>query len=511
MSKSIGIDLGTTYSAIAILDEFGKPEIISVDGDRITPSVVAFPAKEPNLVLVGRDAKQTLEIEPSAVTQTVKRDIGTDKSYQRRGGTYSPQQISALVLKKLIEGAQAIHGKIDSVVITVPANFADASRRATIQAGEIAGVKVSHIINEPTAAALAYASSGTALGGNMLIYDLGGGTFDVTIAKVKGREVECITSQGDNRLGGADFDLKIYELMCGAYQHEHGVSLPTNPDDTGGSYYDFLARAEKCKIALSKRETATVVVEGPKGTSRLEVSRRDFEDRISTLIARTEMLVENALEDAKMKPGDIDHILLVGGSTRVPAVRESITKLMGKVPLDSVNPDEVVALGAAIYAGLKSDSLSIAQRERLQDIRVAEIANHYFGTIAINEVGDTGRVEPRVSVILPKNTLIPAEMSDTFYTVGNNQTVVNVRITQCGYDTNDPTVVHIIHEALFHLPPGRPSGQPIKATYRYDSNQVMHCEFLDENSGRKHVAQINPNNAASSVAQAASLKDLIVE
>ncbi len=276
MKKPIGIDLGTTYSAIAVLDEFGKPEIVPTDGERITPSVVAFPPDDPTLILVGRDAKEALQHEPDTVIQGAKRHIGSDKKFPMRGKEYTPQQISSLVLKKLVEGAEKIHGHIDSAVITVPANFSEAQRKATMQAGEIAGIKVSHIINEPTAAALAYACSGNALSGTLMIYDLGGGTFDVTIANVKGREVECITSQGDSRLGGTDFDRKLYEIIQGIFKKENGVDLPDEPD-AEGKYYELLDKAETLKIALSKRDVArTTIIHEDVGSCRIEISRSDF-------------------------------------------------------------------------------------------------------------------------------------------------------------------------------------------------------------------------------------------
>ncbi len=223
------------------------------------------------------------------------------------------------------------------------------------------------------------------------------------------------------------------------------------------------------------------------------------------------MLVETALEDAKMEPSDIDHVLLVGGSTRVPAVRESIRNLMGQNPIDSVNPDEAVALGAAIYAGLKSDSLSAAQRQQLDDIKMSDVANHYYGTIAVGYDEETGTEEPRVSVIIPKNTPIPVRESRTFRTIVEGQVSVHVQITQSAEDVTDPQFVNIVHEGDFKLPAGRSSGQPIKATYSYDENQIMHCIFLDESSGRKYEATLGPDKLGSTAEQSASLNDFVID
>lgn len=504
-TKHIGIDLGTTNSAISILDSFGKPEIIPTDGERVTPSVVSFPADETTTVIVGGQARELLKTEPEAVIQLVKREMGSDTVYKRRSAQYTPQQISALIIKKLIEGAEKVHGKISDVVITVPANFSEASRRATIQAGEIAGVKVAHIINEPTAAALAYAASGNALSGNVMIFDLGGGTFDVTITKIDGKSVTCIASQGDSHLGGADFDHKLYELISSAYQAEHGVALPAGPD-SAGEYYAFLNEAEKLKIMLTKREKGVSLIHGPKGTCKVEITRSQFEAAISGLLTKTELLIEAVLDEVKMTPKDIDYVLLVGGSTRVPAVRECLTKLMGKIPLDAVNPDEAVALGAAIYAGLKGGELTTAQQYNLQAVTLTEVANHYYGTIIVYGDEALGRLEDKVSVIIPKNMQIPAEDSGMFQTLVHNQTAIRIRITQSVENTEDPSQVNVVHEGTMLLPAGRPAGQPVKATYKYDSNQIMHCVFEDTNSGTKYFAELGPEILGSVETQAAAIK-----
>lgn len=511
MSKPIGIDLGTTYSAIAVLDEFGKPEIVPTDGERITPSVVSFPPDDPNLVLVGRDAKGALQHEPESVIQYVKREMGTDVTFPMRGEDYTPQQISSMVLQKLIKGAEQIHGDVDSAVITVPANFSEASRKATMQAGEIAGIKVSNIINEPTAAALGFAASGNALSGTLMIYDLGGGTFDVTIAKVLGKEVECITSQGDSRLGGTDFDRKLYEIIREIFKRENGFDLPEKPDEAG-KYYELLGKAEALKITLSKRDVArTSIIHEEAGSCRIEISRAEFEEKISNHLATTEMLVETALEDAKMEVSDIDHILLVGGSTRVPAVRESIRKLMGKDPIDAVNPDEAVALGAAIFAGLKSETLSASQKQHLDGIKMSDVANHYYGTIALGYDGERGSQELGVTIIIPKDTPIPARKSHNFSTVSDGQTVIRVSITQSDEEESDPQFVNIIHEGEFELPSGRPAGRPITATYSYDENQTMLCIFKDEESGETYKATLGPEKIGSTEEQTASLEDFVID
>jgi len=514
--KPFGIDLGTTNSAIAVLDEFGKPEIIPTDGERITPSVVAFPSDEPDKIFVGGEAKDNiLQFEPDCVVTEVKRKIGTDAVYRFRGESYGPEQISAMVLKKLAEGAAKLHGRVGAAVVTVPANFSDAERRATMQAGEIAGFDVSHIINEPTAAALAYVASGSALSGRLMVYDLGGGTFDVTIAEVRGNDVEIITSEGDRELGGGDFDRKIYEVVRSLYKEQTGIDLPASPD-LEGIYHQALAECEKLKIQLSKRDTARAAFSPsgkgqPMQSARIEIHRSDFERDVSVLISRAEMLVETALDSAGLEPQQINHVLLVGGTTRVPAVRESIRRIMGQNPLESVNPDEAVALGAAVYAGMKSGSLTSLQKERVQGMRLSEVANHYYGTISLSFDEQRGKEELVVSTIIAKDTPIPTEKAETFYTVAPNQTTIHVRITQSGENTTDPQFATIVEEFDFALPPGRPAQQPIKVTYAYDENQVMRCTFLDVNSGKSISRSVEIGNLTETKQKAASLKDFIVE
>jgi molecular chaperone DnaK len=495
MSNIIGIDLGTTFSAIAKLDDHGQPSIVSVDSERIMASCVYAPIADERSLVVGSLARNSLDHEPESVVKRFKREMGTDKVYRLRSGLdLTPVSASAAILRKLVQEAAKELGPINEVVITVPANFAERQRKATIEAGELAGLKVTNIINEPTAAVLAYAAQ-KSVRGTVLIYDLGGGTFDVTIAKVNGSEIECLTSEGDSALGGMDFDQKIAELIDQKHAEQYGRTLRTalglnSEDDERKSapWQSLLRKAEECKKTLSKMtSTPFTFVEGPDGPLRTEVTRQEFERAISSLIAQTEMRVETALDSLNLTPEDIDDVLLVGGSSRVPAVKSSLKRLFGREPSEAVNLDEAVALGAAIYAGLRADQqkLKPMQREKLASVSVVDVANHYYGTISMHQDQELNQQDLRVSIIIPKNTQIPCSKTETFYTLVEGQEFVRCRVTQSGDEESDPEFVNtILDEKLGPLPPGRPSGQPIEISYSYDLNQTMHVKFRDVKSGK---------------------------
>ena len=299
MSNNIvGIDLGTTYSAIAALDTAGKPEIISnLDGGRLTPSVVFFPPDEPDKSYVGEVARDMLITQPSRGVEEIKKHMGSEQfSKKIDGQTMTPEQISSFILKKMIGDAQEITGAIDSAVITVPANFQESARRATIDAGVLAGIDVSHIINEPTAAALHYASV-QPVSGTILVYDLGGGTFDATVANIRGQDVECIASQGDRDLGGKDFDRAVFNHLREVYQQQKGVDI-VNEEYTENFW---MITAEKLKCRLSQRDTVREILKGPAGPVTFSLARSDFEGLIANWVSRTEALVEVVLENPQFE------------------------------------------------------------------------------------------------------------------------------------------------------------------------------------------------------------------
>lgn len=492
MSNIIGIDLGTTFSAIAKLDDHGQPAVISVDGERIMASCVWV--QSAGKVTCGKEAYNELAVDAQSVIRRFKRDMGSDKVYHTpSGGEITPISASALILKKLAQEAAKTEGPVRDVVITVPANFAERQRKATLAAGEQAGLNVLNIINEPTAAILAYATKHT-VKGTVMVYDLGGGTFDVTIARVDGTDIECLTSEGDSDLGGIDFDQKLAEIIDNKYKDTFGKSIKESlglknerDERTSAEWQSLIVLAEDIKRGLSKTECKRFIYNaGPDGSLRGEVTRSEFDQAISSLVARAEMRVETALDNVGMKPEEIDVILFVGGSTRVPLVRESVKRIMGKEGSQEVNPDEAVALGAAIYAGLRSspDKLKPMQREALKGVKVGDVANHFFGTIALGIDEHRDILEDSVTIILKKDAPIPCSNTVRFFTAAEDQRFINFKLTQSAAEESDPEFVNIVFEdRLGPLPPNRPAQQPLDITYRYDEDQVMWIKLLDTNSG----------------------------
>jgi molecular chaperone DnaK len=510
MSNLVGIDLGTTFSAIAVLDEIGKPEIVpNADGERITPSVVHFPEEEDGKSLVGDIAKKALVYRADRVIQCVKQRMGDDFKYSIDAGDYTPQQISALILKKLAQDAALTKGPIESAVITVPANFRESARKATMDAGKLAGLEVTHIINEPTAAALYYASIGN-VAGRVLIYDLGGGTFDVTVADVADKDVQVVASLGDAHLGGTDFDQKLLEVFQDRYEKQYGQKLY----ETEEASYRYLADAEDLKKMLSKRERAGVMVSGDAGPLKVEISRAEFEELISTFIAKTTTLIDGVLDEASCKASDIGQILLVGGSTRIPYVETTLQKIFGIEPTKAVNVDEAVALGAAVYAGLRApaNALNSAQSSAMTRIKLTDVCSNFYGTLTLDQNNTTGRFELMNSIILKKNTSLPCSNKDTFYTTTDGQTELECTITQSQFPETDPEFVNVLDKAMFGgLPAGRPAGREIEVIFSYDLNERMHCVFRDVETGKQHEATLNPKGVEDVSSDQAEMRDFIVE
>ena len=483
MSTIAGIDLGTTFSALARLNGIGRPEIVpNCEGERITPSAVYFEEEEAGTIRVGLEAVNCRQLNPERAVRWIKRHMG-DQNWARNidGHEWTPQEISSLILKKLKQDG-SIESPIHDVVISVPAHFDEARRKATMDAGALAGLNVIGIVNEPVAAALYYATTQN-VNGRVLVYDLGGGTFDVTVLDVDGRKINIVCSQGDHALGGVDFDKKIIELFEEAYRKEHKTDLIQNEQDRA-KYED---EAEDVKKTLSRRNSVRKILYGSAGSVRVEITRQQYEKAIEALIARTEILIEVALEEAKSKVSDIQKVLLVGGSTRMPIVQHRLKEKFGFDPEIAVNVDECVALGAAIHAGLtllrdKPKKVSAGIAAGLKEVRLRDVCNHSYGTICAPIDEETGRHVIRNSIILRKNTPLPCEATQTFYTMSDGQTELQVAITQ-GED-EDPDFVNRIATEIFKLPPNRPANQPIHVRYSYDVNQRMHCQFIDEESGR---------------------------
>ena len=479
-----GIDLGTTFSALAVLNAIGKPEIVpNADGERLTPSAIFFDEENSNIVRVGIEALNSRYLNPERSVRWIKRRLG-DKNYRKDidGRGWTPVELSSLILKKLKQECMTECGQTRDAVISVPAHFDEVRRKATMDAGVMAGLNVIGIVNEPVAAALYYATT-REVSGKVLVYDLGGGTFDVTIMNTKGRQMEIVCSQGEHALGGIDFDRKILEILEQCYKDKFGTEL-INSEEDRAKYED---EAEDIKKTLSRRPVAKKIIYGDAGSIRVEITRETFEQAISVLIGRTDMLLEAALKEAGIEPSGIDKVILVGGSTRIPLVQKRLEEIFGFPPETTINVDECVTLGAALHAGLtmqreKPDKLPAGIFNGLRDIKLRDVCNHSYGTICAPIDEETGQRVVKNHIILKKNTPLPCEVSEMFYTMSEGQTELKVTVTQ-GEDTSVEYVNKIATHTL-ELPTGRPVKCPIKVTYGYDVNQRMHCKFKDIESGK---------------------------
>jgi len=479
MSKVIGIDLGTTNSCVAVM-EGGEPVVIpNAEGSRTTPSVVGF--KKDGERIVGEAAKRQAITNPDRTVISIKRHMGTNYKVKIDDKEYTPQEISAMILRKLKADAEAYLGQpVTKAVITVPAYFNDSQRQATKDAGTIAGLEVLRIINEPTAAALAYGLDKQE-DQTILVYDLGGGTFDVSILELSEGVFEVKATSGDNRLGGDDFDQAIIDWLVAEFRKEHGVDLSKDH----AALQRLKDAAEKAKKELSSMLTTTIslpfitVVDGVPQHLEVNLTRAKFEELTAHLVERTIGPMRQALQDAGLTPEQIDKVILVGGSTRIPAVQEAVRRFTGKEPFKGVNPDEVVAVGAAIQAGvLMGDVKGIV----LLDVTPLSLGIETAGGI--------------FTKIIERNTTIPTSKSQIFTTAADNQTSVEIHVLQGERPmaADNKTLGRFI---LSDIPPA-PRGIPqIEVKFDIDANGIVHVSAVDKGTGKSQRITITSSSGLS--------------
>ncbi|MDG0946545.1 molecular chaperone HscC [Bacillus paranthracis] len=473
----IGIDLGTTNSLVATWSEDGATLIPNVLGEFLTPSVVSV--DETGEVLVGRIAKERLITHPQLTAATFKRFIGTEKKYELGTYTFSSEELSSFVIKSLKQDAEVyLNEEVTGAVISVPAYFNDTQRKSTKRAAEIAGLTVERLISEPTAAAIAYGLYQEQSETKFLVFDLGGGTFDVSILELFEGIMDVKSIAGDNYLGGEDFTKSLMTFFLESHQ--------LDPESLDSKTLSLIyTQAERCKLALCNESAATMNVVIHNQTYETSINRGEFEKIVTPLLLRLRYPIERALRDASLNPNDLDAVILIGGATRMPLVKSVISKMFGRMPYANINPDETVALGAAIQVALKE------RNKALEEVILTDVCPYSLGTSVVQEFGDGKSESGYFFPIIERNTPIPVSKVERLYTVKDKQQFITIDV----YQGENRKVVNNLKlgELKIKIPPAPAGNESVDIRYTYDINGILEVEVISTSTGEKKRTIIQQN------------------